>query len=212
MPRPLAFLLLLVTACRSSAPSESTDGAWSTGFEPGEPFAFRMERTGDGALGHWSPAVEPGHPDNHVLAVSDNDATSYRFPLFVRQGFTVADGRLAVRFRALAGEVDQAGGLVVRHRDVGNYYVLRANALEDNVRFYRLVDGRREQLGGADVRVTSGEWHELALEARGETFRAFLDGQALFEVRDATFPGPGEVGLWVKADSLTWFDDLAWRP
>lgn len=211
MPLPRALVLLLASAlvaCRSSDPAAS----WSTGFEPGEPFAFRMERTGAGALGHWSTTVEPGRPTNHVLAVSDNDPTSYRFPLYVRTGFAAADGVLSVRFRAVGGEVDQAAGLLIRHRDEANYYVLRANALEDNVRFYRLVDGERQQLGGADVRVTPREWHELALEARGDVFRAFLDGQPLFEVRDATFAGSGAVGLWVKADSLTWFDDLAWRP
>lgn len=208
MRRLLALLVTVLAACRSSAP----DASWSTGFEPGEPLAFRTEHTGEGALGHWSTTVEPGRPSNHVLAVSDNDPTSYRFPLFVRTGFAAADGVLTVRFRAVGGEVDQAAGLVLRHRDAGNDYVLRANALEDNVRFYRLVDGQREQLGGADVRVTPREWHELGLEARGDLFRASLDGRALFEVRDGTFAGPGAVGLWVKADSLTWFDDLAWRP
>ena len=84
----------------------------------------------------------------------------------------------------------------------------RANALEDNVRFYRVVNGRREQLDGTDLRVTPGEWHTLGLDAEGERFTVSYDGKALFSVTDKTFVEAGGVALWTKADSVTRFDQM----
>jgi hypothetical protein len=75
----------------------------------------------------------------------------------------LADVEASTRFKAMSGKLDQAGGLAVRLKDQNNYYVTRANALEDNVRFYRVVNGRRQQLASANVKVAAGEWHTLAL-------------------------------------------------
>ena len=111
-------------------------------------------------------------------------------------------------FKAISGDVDQAGGIVVRLIDDNNYYIARANALEGNVRFLRVVDGDREQLESADVEVTAGEWHTLGLRAEGDQFAVSYDGAELLKAADATFPGPGKVGLWTKADSVTHFDQL----
>ena len=108
----------------------------------------------------------------------------------------------------MAGRIDQAGGIAVRLRDADNYYVVRANALEDNVRFYRVVKGRREQLEGADTKVTANEWHTLALRAEGERFTILFDGRTLFTATDATFGDTGNVALWTKADSVTRFDRI----
>jgi hypothetical protein len=116
-----------------------------------------------------------------------------------------------VRFKAVAGKVDQAGGIAVRLSDADNYYVVRANALEDNVRFYRVVKGRREQLEGANVKVTADEWHTLSLRAQGERFAVMFDGKQLFTANDRTFTGPGRVALWTKADSVTRFDQIEIR-
>jgi hypothetical protein len=96
----------------------------------------------------------------------------------------------------------------VRLRDADNYYVVRANALEDNVRFYRVVDGRREQLGGANLKVTPSEWHTIRLRAEGERFTVSYDGNTLFGVTDKTLSEAGGVALWTKADSVTRFDRL----
>jgi len=112
-----------------------------------------------------------------------------------------------IRFKAVAGRVDQAGGVAVRLQDADNYYVARANALEDNVRFYRVVAGK-EQLGGANLKVTPGEWHTLGLRAEGERFTVSYDGKTLFSVTDRTFAEAGGVTLWTKADSVTRFDRM----
>jgi hypothetical protein len=87
-----------------------------------------------------------------------------------------------------------------------------ANALEDNVRCYRVVNGKREQLKGADVKVTTNEWHPLKLRAEGDRFTVSFDGKQLWTAQDNTFVGGGRVGLWIKADSATYFDTIAITP
>ena len=115
---------------------------------------------------------------------------------------------VALRFKPVAGRIDQAGGIAIRLRDADNYYVVRANALEDNVRFYRVVKGRREQLEGADIKVTANEWHTLGLRAEDERFTITFDGRTLYAATDATFGDAGNVALWTKADSVTRFDRI----
>ena len=96
----------------------------------------------------------------------------------------------------------------MRFADANNYYVARANALEDNIRFYRVVGGNRQQLASANGKVKSGEWRTLTLRAEGEKFTVSSEGQPLFTVSDKTFSGAGKVGLWTKADSVTNFDQI----
>jgi hypothetical protein len=93
-----------------------------------------------------------------------------------------------------------------------DYYVVRANALEDNVRFYRVVKGKREQLAGANTKVATKIWHTLTLKAEGDRFTVSYDGNELYMARDATFADAGKVALWTKADSVTYFDSLTIRP
>ena len=61
-------------------------------------------------------------------------------------GVTATDLDLSVRFKPVSGAVDQAAGLVWRYRDKDNYYVVRANALENNVVLYKVESGRRTDL------------------------------------------------------------------
>ncbi len=113
-----------------------------------------------------------------------------------------------MRFKPVSGEVDRAAGIAVRLADRNNYYVVRANALEDNVRLYKVVGGQRRQFAGANIKVPSGVWQELRLTARGDRFEVFLNGKSLYGATDTTFANPGRVALWTKADSVTHFDDL----
>ena len=115
---------------------------------------------------------------------------------------------VSVRFKPVSGTVDQAAGLVAQLRDRRNYYLARANALEDNVRLYRVVDGRRVQFAGADVPVPRDRWQTLGLRAEGDRFEVSPDGRVLFAAADRTFADARRVGLWTKADSLTHFDAL----
>jgi len=115
---------------------------------------------------------------------------------------------MSIRFKAVAGKVDQAGGLVFRIHDPNIYYIVRANALENNNRLYHVVNGRRSQFAGANLKVTSGEWHELRVEAMGNKITCYYDDSKKIEATDDTLKDAGKIGLWTKADSVIYFDDL----
>jgi len=173
--------------------------------------------TGKGRPAAWAVVADPTAPSApNVLAQTDADSTSYRFPHCVVGSAAATDLDLSVRFKPVSGSVDQAAGLVWRYRDPDNYYVVRANALENNVVLYKVEGGRRTDLPvkgegrtyGKNAPVPSGAWSTLAVRVRGALFEVVLDGTKVYEVEDATFAGPGRVGVWTKADSVTRFDDL----
>jgi hypothetical protein len=172
------------------------------------PAGFTFARTGRGKEGEWTVTADPTASAGRAIEQTSTDRTDYRFPLAIHESFSAANLSVELRFKAVAGKIDQAGGIVVRLQDPNNYYVVRANALEDNVRFYRVVQGRREQLNGADLRVTPNQWHTLGLRAEGERFTISYDGKTLFSVNDKTFAEAGGVALWTKADSVTRFDQV----
>ncbi|MCK1641725.1 hypothetical protein IVA95_30315 [Bradyrhizobium sp. 157] len=176
------------------------------------PAGFTFAQTGRGAEGEWTVTADPTAAAGRAIEQTSTDRTDYRFPLAIHESFSAANVAVELRFKAVAGRIDQAGGIVVRLQDADNYYVVRANALEDNVRFYRVVQGRREQLKGADLRITANEWHSLGLRAEGDRFSISYDGKALFSVTDRTFAEAGGVALWTKADSVTRFDRIAITP
>lgn len=173
------------------------------------PSKFHAGRTGQGTDGKWTvmdDATAPSKPN--VVAQTSTDKTDYRFPLLIADEGSFKDLELSVKFRAVAGEVDRAGGLVFRLKDANNYYVVRANALEDNYRLYHVVKGSRRQFAGANFKVTTGEWHEIKVECVGNKIICYYDGTKKIEATDETFREAGKVGLWTKADSVTYFDDL----
>ncbi|MCU0243060.1 MAG: OprO/OprP family phosphate-selective porin [Vicinamibacteria bacterium] len=146
---------------------------------------------------------------SQVLAQTSADATNQRFPLALWRHLVARDARVSIRFRAVAGKIDQAAGIVLRLKDKDNYYLARANALENNVRIYKVEGGQRSpHITSVDLPVRAGAWHTLAFETRGAHLKALLDGQAAGEVDDRTFADAGQVGLWTKADSVTLFDDV----
>jgi hypothetical protein len=138
------------------------------------------------------------------------------YPLLLKDDTDIRDGFIETKFKAVAGSEDRAGGLVWRARDANNYYVVRANALEDNVVLYKTVNGTRSALDivgrkggyGVDVSVPSDQWLGLRVEFSGSRFRVLYNGKQLFEVEDSTFNKAGKVGLWTKADSVTLFDEI----
>src|SRR5438874_4110999 len=141
------------------------------------PADFEFARTGQGGPAQWTVATDATAPGGRAIEQTSTDTTDYRFPLAIYQKASVRNVDLTVHLKAVAGKVDQAGGIAVRLNDADNYYVVRANALEDNVRFYRVVKGRREQLEGANIKVTANEWHQIGLRAEGERFIITFDGK-----------------------------------
>jgi hypothetical protein len=181
------------------------------------PAKFHSALTGSGAPGEWIVTADASAPSQpNVLAQNSADKTNYRFPLAIADEGSFRDLDLSVKFKPISGRVDQAAGLVWRLKDANNYYIVRANALEGNVVLYKVENGKRTDLPlkgegrtyGKKVGVPSSQWSELRVVATDNLFEAFLNGQKLYEVEDGTFPDAGKIGLWTKADSVTYFDDL----
>jgi len=208
----------LLLAAASVAPALSAEAQQRIAValgnaQPGQlPEGFRVARTGQGPPATWAVVDDPSVPAGRVLAQTSADQTDYRFPLAIYDAVNARDVEVTVRFKAVAGRVDRAGGIVVRLTDADNYYVVRANALEDNVNFYHVVRGSRRQIRGANTKVASDQWHTLSLKAVGDEFTIGFNDKALFSVRDGTFANAGKVALWTKADSVTRFDALVIRP
>jgi protein-tyrosine-phosphatase len=181
------------------------------------PKGFTTALTGSGNPGVWVVLKDETAPSRgNVLAQTDADKTGYRFPVCVYDGLTVKDADISVKIKAISGVADQGGGVVWRYRDKDNYYVVRANALEDNVVLYKVQNGRREDLPlkgegrtyGRKVKVPSTQWNTLRVTALGPLMTIYFNGTKLYEAEDSTFTEAGRVGLWTKADSVIHFDDL----
>jgi hypothetical protein len=176
------------------------------------PTGFEFGRTGQGKPGQWAIVEDASASGGRAIAQTSTDTTDYRFPLAIYQGVSAKDVLVSLRFKPVAGKVDQAGGIAIRVASADDYYVVRANATEDNVRFYRVIKGRRQQIEGSNTKVASGQWHDLALHAAGNRFTVSFDGKELYTATDATFADAGKVALWTKADSVTHFDRITIQP
>ena len=157
--------------------------------------------------GQWALEEMPGAPSGKRVLVQR--ATKNEFDVIVAPSGPYTDVDVSMRFKPMSGREDASGGIVFRFTD-GKYYVVRANALEDNLRLYYYDRGRR-QLASAQVKAPAlGQWHILRVVAVGDHIQAWLDGTSYLDHRDARFRS-GRVGFWTKADSITAFDDLVVR-
>jgi hypothetical protein len=176
------------------------------------PAGFSFGRTGEGAEGQWVVRAEADAPSkSNVLAQVSTDETDNRFPVAFTD-LEMKDVRLSVKCKPVSGNVDRSCGLVFRLKDPDNYYVVRANALENNVHLYRVVKGCRRQFAGWDGKVASGVWHDLEVETKDDHIQVFFDNNLVIDSHDKTFPEAGKVGLWTKADSVTYFGNLIAMP
>ncbi len=214
----LLVALPLVALAQRTAPAEGREpGTTSWSFDKDKPDrppgGFTFTRTGKGAQGRWVVLRQEDAPSGgQVLAQLDADATSYRFPIAVADAPRLRDLRLSVKCKPVSGKEDQACGLVFREQDENNYYITRANALENNVSLYTVKDGKRKIFGNWRGKVTGGTWHELGVEAKGDHIVVSFDGQKVIDRHSKVFADAGRVGLWTKADSVTYFDDLRVTP
>jgi 3-keto-disaccharide hydrolase len=204
---------VLAGACTKPTPTTFTTGGDDVPTEPGRTYRWSFDDAALGALpeplinvlGDWRIEVADGAPSKVLRQTG-----SYKnpdFPRVVVKGLTFTDLDLRVRCRPETGDTDRACGLMFRLKDSDNYYVTRANALEGNVRLYRVVDGDRKQFASADLDVIAGRWHTLEATARGTRLTVSWDGKQVIDATDDTF-ARGKIGLWTKADSVTAFDDL----
>ena len=170
------------------------------------PAGWTATKTGKGE-GKWTIEKDDTAPSKPNVLKQSGEAT---YPICLKNDTSLKDGFVEVKFKPISGKEDQAGGVVWRAKDADNYYIARANALEDNVRIYKTVEGKRIQFGSINKKVASGEWHTLRVEFKGENFAVLFDGQKILEAKDGAFAEAGKVGLWTKADSVTLFDDFTY--
>lgn len=202
---------LMACAGRAGA-AVSRYPANQTNAPPGALNTWNFDDTAGGALpagaqvvsGNWAVRAEGDAPSSPNALCQTGTAT---WPVVLLSTDIYTDFDLSARFKPISGREDQAGGLVFRALDGANYMITRANALENNVRLYRMINNDRTEIAGVDRPVANGVWHELAVEVRADRIRVRYDGEWVIEQRDSTFDA-GQIGLWTKADSQTCFDDV----
>ena len=209
----MRFLLPSIVALSFAATAAAQTTVKFDDLKPG-PLAAPWQTgvTGKGTA-RWEVVADESAPSKPNALKQTGEAT---FVWAAKTDVKIQDGFAEVKFKAVSGNEDQAGGLVWRWKDADNYYVVRANALEDNVVLYKTVNGKRSSLQvkgrmfgyGVDSEVPAGKWNTLRVEFIGKLFTVSFNGRQLFQVEDETFKNAGAVGLWTKADSVTLFDDF----
>ena len=155
----------------------------------------------------WQVDADPTAPSKPNVLRQTGSGT---FPWCVKNGVAITDGFVEVKFKSISGREDQAGGVVWRWQDGNNYYVARANALENNVSLYYTENGNRRTIKYVDAPVSGNVWHTLRVEFSGKKIKVALDGKSYIELDDSHIAGAGAVGVWTKADSVTAFDDFSY--
>lgn len=177
------------------------------------PPGWTATQTGSGQA-KWAIVQDASAPSPPNVLKQSGVAT---YPVCIKEDTNLKDGFVEMKFKPVSGKEDQAGGVIWRCKDADNYYIARANALEDNAVLYKTVNGKRSSLDivgrksgyGMKEKVASRQWHTLRVEFAGNRFTVVFNGKKLFDVDDDTFADAGKVGLWTKADSVTLFDDFS---
>ena len=170
------------------------------------PTGWSATLTGSGNA-KWTVEKDDTAPSKPNVLKQSGVAT---FPICFKNDTNLKDGFVEVKFKPISGKEDQAGGLIWRLKDANNYYVARANALEDNVTIYHTINGKRTEKKRAGMKVPPNSWHTLRVDFQGNHFVVIYDGKKALEWDDDTFKDAGKVGLWTKADSTTLFDDFTY--
>ena len=170
------------------------------------PRGWTATQTGGGKA-KWTIEKDDSAPSKPNVLRQSGQAT---FPICFKNDTNIKDGFVGVKFKPVAGKEDQAGGVIWRLQDANNYYIARANALENNVTIYHTIKGERTEKKRTNMKVASGAWHTLRVDFSGSHFTVTLDGKKAVEWDDETFKDAGRVGVWTKADSVTEFDDFTY--
>ncbi len=178
------------------------------------PAGWRADKTGKGEGSVWKVVADDTAPSKSGYALAQTaEGPNPFFNLCVAEDTSFKDVQVSVAFKAVKGKLDQGGGVVWRLQDANNYYIARMNPLEDNFRVYKVIDGKRIQLGTKeDLKVPAGEWHTLQATMKGDHIECSLDGKKYLEATDGALGKAGHVGLWTKADAQTHFDQFRATP
>ena len=208
--------LLLVTILLLAAPVvgyglESTTHVWTFDNDPPKtlPPEFQIGTLFDGRLaGEWSVLeTDRAKSPPHVLAQLLGKGAEHAYKTVFINAIRASDLELEVSFLPIEGKADMGGGLIWRATDDRNYYLTRANPLEQNIRIYRVVKGVRQMLNNFDQVIDVRQWHTLRVVTKGCRIYVFFDDKPVFDLCDQTFT-TGRVGLWTKSDAVTYFDNL----
>jgi hypothetical protein len=186
-----------------TAPAQTVTFESETPGQPPNDFEFGL--VGEGEPGRWEVIDDSTAGGGKALAQLSTNTTDFRFLVAIYKPVTAVNVEVTARCKPLSGQSDQACGVIVRATDAANYYIARANALESNVRFYRVRAGQREQLASAEgIKIERGQWHTLTLNARDDRFTVYFNDKPLHVTKDSTpepRPADGRVGFWVKSNS-----------
>lgn len=170
------------------------------------PSGWKSGVTGSGSP-QWAVTADLTAPSKPNVLMQKGKGT---FPWAAKPDAALSDGFVQVKFKAISGKEDQAGGLMWRWKNGDNYYVARANALENNVSLYYTANGRRNTIKYVKAPVPLNSWHMLRVDFTGTTVKVSLNGKIYIEEQDKHITGSGAVGIWTKADSVTAFDDFTY--
>ena len=170
------------------------------------PPSWTATKTGKGDA-KWEIVADSSAPSKPNVLKQSGEAT---YPVCFKDDTSLKDGFVEVKFKPVSGKEDQAGGIIWRAKDADNYYIARANALEDNVTIYHTIKGKRVSFKNVNTPVKSGEWHTLRVDFSGNKFTVTFDGKQVIDATDDSFADSGKVGVWTKADSVTLFDDFSY--
>lgn len=199
------FVSILTTAVFMAAGDGFADTVNFDNFKTSAlPAGWTATKTGSGEA-KWTIEKDDTAPSKPNVLKQSGQAT---FPICIKDDASLKDGFVEVKFKSLSGKEDQAGGVIWRVKDANNYYVARANALEDNVTVYYTVNGRRTERKRMGMKVAPNQWHTLRVDFQASHFTVTFDGKKAIEWDDETFKDAGKVGVWTKADSVTVFDDF----
>ena len=200
------FLIFIIAVNATMTTSHAETFPFDSDAPGALPKGWRQGVTGRGSP-RWTVEPDASAPSRPNVLKQSGSGT---FPWCVKQDALFADGYVEVKFKPISGREDQAGGVVWRWKDGDNYYVARANALEDNVSLYYTQNGSRKTIKYVDAPVARNTWHTLRVEFSGKRIRVILDGKPYIELEDDHIAGAGAVGVWTKADSVTIFDDFSY--
>lgn len=198
------LLMTLLNLTTSMAQTVSFDDLTPGTSPPG----WTATKTGGGTP-KWTIEKDDSAPSKPNVLKQSGEAT---YPICFKDDTSLKDGFVEAQFKPVAGKEDQAGGVLWRCQDADNYYVARANALEDNVTIYKTIKGKRVSFKSVNAKVASGVWHTLRVDFAGNKFTVTFDGKKTIEATDDSFSEAGKVGVWTKADSVTLFDDFSFGP
>ena len=138
----------------------------------------------------------------------DNVKAYAYYPFAVAQSVeNFTDGRISVRFKAIAGRIDQGAGILFDLKSNGDYYALRANPLENNLVLWRFKNGRRSSVSWVrNVTTPSRKWHNLMVVIDKNLIKGYVNGRQYLTCKLPEAVS-GKVGLWTKADSVIYFAD-----